>query len=285
MVIQVGQLDFRYPGAATQTLHGLDFSIAAGEIFGFLGPSGAGKSTTQNILTKLLGGYQGQVHVFDRPLANWGSDYYERIGVAFELPTHFRKLTARENLRAFGALYQHPTLNPQTVLDLVGLSDAGDLRVEQFSKGMMNRLSVARALLHQPELLFLDEPTSGLDPVNAQRIKALIAEQRAAGATIVLTTHNMAIADELCDRVAFMVDGRIALIDSPRALKLRYGQAQVRVEYRDGAQISSAHFPLAGLGHNPEFLELARCDSIQTMHSQEATLDDIFVQVAGKSLV
>ena len=284
MVIAVEQLSFRYPGSAEPTLHELGFEIATGEIFGFLGPSGAGKSTTQNILTKLLGGYQGSVRVFDRALASWGSEYYERIGVAFEMPTHFRKLTARENLQAFGALYQHPTLNPQIVLDQVGLGDSGDLRVEQFSKGMMNRLSVARALLHQPELLFLDEPTSGLDPVNSQRIKELIQVQRNAGATIVLTTHNMAIADELCDRVAFMIDGRIALIDSPRTLKLRYGQASVLVEYRTGTELSSAVFPLAGLGTNRNFLELANCDRIQTMHSQEAALDDIFVQVAGRNL-
>jgi fluoroquinolone transport system ATP-binding protein len=203
--------------------------------------------------------------------------------VAFELPTHFRKLTALENLAYFRALYRRSTLTPQAALELVGLEEAGAQRVEQFSKGMLNRLSVARALLHQPELLFLDEPTSGLDPVSARAIKQLIAAQRTAGATIVLTTHNMALAEELCDRVAFLVDGRIALIDTPRALKLRYGVPSVAVEYVSQSGITQAAFPLAGLGENADFLELLR-GGVQTIHSQEASLEQIFITVTGRRL-
>lgn len=283
-MLEVYDLSFTYAGAKAPALRGLRFSIADGEIFGFLGPSGAGKSTTQNILTGLLKGYQGRVTVLGRDLADWHADYYEQIGVAFELPTHFRKLTALENLAYFRALYRRPALTPQAALDLVGLGAAGHLPVAQFSKGMQNRLSVARALLHNPPLLFLDEPTSGLDPVNARTIKELIQARRAAGATVFLTTHTMALAEELCDRVAFIVDGAITLIDTPRALKLRYGAANVRVEYAASDTAAQETFPLAGLGDNAAFLRLLHSDTVQTIHTQEATLEDIFVRVTGRSL-
>jgi fluoroquinolone transport system ATP-binding protein len=282
-MITVDQVTFAYPKTAAPAVRGLSFQIERGEIFGLLGPSGAGKSTIQKILIGLLKGYQGRVAVLGRDLAAWRSDYYERIGVSFELPNHFLKLTAHENLAYFGALYSRMAHTPQELLELVGLGDDGRLPVGQFSKGMKNRLNVARALLHDPELLFLDEPTSGLDPTNARRIKEVIAAQRQAGKTIFLTTHNMAVAEELCDRVAFIVDGQIRLIDTPRALKLRHGEACVAVEYAAGAGTERARFPLAGLGDNPAFLDRLR-RGVQTIHSQEATLEEIFVRVTGRSV-
>lgn len=148
---------------------------------------------------------------------------------------------------------------------------------------MQNRLGIARALLHRPKLLFLDEPTSGLDPGNARRIVELIRAQRAAGATVFLTTHAMAVAEQLCDRVAFLVEGAIVLIDTPRALRLRFGQPAVAVEYACGGEVRRATFPLTGLADNAQFLETLRCD-VQTIHSQEASLDDIFVRVTGRRL-
>jgi fluoroquinolone transport system ATP-binding protein len=156
--------------------------------------------------------------------------------------------------------------------------------VSQYSKGMKNRLSVARALLHNPELLFLDEPTAGLDPLNTRRIKDLIRAQRAAGKTVFLTTHDMAIADELCDRVALIVDGRIQVIDPPRDLKIRYGQARVRVDYRIGPDVEQREFPLDGLGDNPGFLNLLRTREVQTIHSLEASLEDVFIRITGRRL-
>ncbi|MFN8442181.1 MAG: ABC transporter ATP-binding protein [Caldilineaceae bacterium] len=283
-MISVCGLCYQYPSAPLPAIHDLNFEIAKGEIFGFLGPSGAGKSTTQNILTKLLTVYQGEVTVFGKNLQRWGADYYEHIGVAFELPTHFRKLTALENLNYFRALYQRETIAAQTVLESVGLGDAAQQRVEHFSKGMQNRLSVARAMLHRPELLFLDEPTSGLDPVNARTIKELIRRMRDEGATVFLTTHNMSVAEELCDRVAFIINGEIRLIDSPRALKLRYGNATVRVEFGLNGARQQAIFPLPNLGHNQDFLHILGSNEIQTLHTQEASLEDIFVRVTGKNL-
>lgn len=285
-MITVNSLTFTYSGAAQPAVHTLTFDIPQGEIFGLLGPSGAGKSTTQKILTGLLREFQGQVTVFGRDLASWGSDYYERTGVSFELPNHYLKLTGLENLTYFASLYSGPTRSPQELLELVGLENDGDLLVSQYSKGMKNRLTVARSLIHDPELLFLDEPTSGLDPVNARRIKELVKAQQRAGKTIFLTTHDMTVADDLCDRVGFIIDGRISVIDAPRRLKLQYGQPKVRVEYLANGNDSPTRreFLLDNLGQNDEFLELLRSQPLQTIHSQEATLEEIFIEVTGRSL-
>lgn len=283
-MIDVESLQFTYRGTRRPALRGLSFSIQPGEIFGFLGPSGAGKSTTQKILTKLLTVYEGRVTLFGRDLAQWHADYYERIGVSFETPNHFLKLTARENLTYFGRLYRRRAAAPDDLLALVGLAGEGDVLVSQYSKGMKNRLTLARALLHDPELLFLDEPTAGLDPASARRIRELIAAQRAAGKTIFLTTHDMAVAEALCDRVAFLVDGRIALIDTPEALKLRHGRAQVDVAYQANGRPARQTFALQGLGHNQAFWQLLQSYPVQTMHTQEATLDEIFIQVTGQAL-
>jgi fluoroquinolone transport system ATP-binding protein len=167
----------------------------------------------------------------------------------------------------------------------VGLKDDANLRVGNYSKGMQMRLNFVRALLHQPELLFLDEPTTGLDPVNGRNVKDIIRAQKSAGRTVFLTTHDMYVADDLCDRVAFIVDGKIALIDSPRNLKLRYGKRNVRVEYHaDGGPLQQAEFPIDGLGDNADFAALLRREKIETIHTQEATLEDIFVETTGRRL-
>ena len=284
-MINVNNLTYAYPSSSHPAVRTLSFHVAPGEIFGFLGPSGAGKSTTQRILTGLLPEYSGQVTVFGRSLQAWGNDYYERIGVSFELPNHFLKLTAQENLRYFARLYQDVPRSPQDLLAQVGLAEDGDMPVGQFSKGMKNRLTVARALIHNPELLFLDEPTAGLDPVNARRIRALMREQQLAGKTIFLTTHDMAVADALCDRVAFIVAGEIQAIGAPEQLKLAHGRATVQVRYRQNGQGSaSREFPLAGLGENGRFLELLRRHPVETIHTQEATLEEVFVRVTGREL-
>ncbi len=268
-MITVENLCYTYTATAVPAVKNLNFSIEPGEIFGFLGPSGAGKSTTQKILIRLLTGYAGKATVLGKDLDRWGSDLYERIGVSFELPNHFLKLTAVENLTYFGSLYNRPTQAPQELLEQVGLGADGDMLVSQFSKGMKNRLTVARALLHDPELLFLDEPTAGLDPMNGRRIKDIIKAQQAAGKTVFLTTHDMTVAEALCDRVAFIVDGEIKLIDAPQRLKLKYGKPSVRVEYvaNGSSHISAQEFALTELGQ-PRFVNFVQQYPLQTIHSQ-----------------
>ena len=283
-MITVGGLTYTYTHANTPAVKSLEFDVERGEIFGFLGPNGAGKSTTQKILIRLLSGYRGSVRVLGKDLAQWPSDYYERVGVSFELPNHYLKLSAIENLTYFSSLYAGVTLPADRLLEWVDLKDAGSTLVSQFSKGMKSRLSIARSLLNDPELIFLDEPTTGLDPVSGRRIKELIKAQKAAGKTVFLTTHDMTIADELCDRIAFIVEGRIQLIDAPRNLKLEHGRHTVRVEYGRDGQTEQRDFPLDGLGENGEFAQLLRREPIQTIHSQEATLEDVFIQVTGRKL-
>ena len=283
-MISVNNLNFTYTGQSEPALKNINFNVEKGEVFGFLGPSGAGKSTTQKILIGLLKEYTGDIKVFGRDLKTWGHDYYERVGVSFELPNHYLKLTAIENLNYFQSLYSGGTNSPEAVLDMVGLVDEGQKHVSQFSKGMRNRLNVARSLLHRPELLFLDEPTAGLDPVNALRIKDVIKAQQAQGTTIFLTTHNMSVAEELCDRVAFIIDGEIKLIDTPRNLKLQYGKRSVQVEYGMNGYRDKREFALDGLGTNGDFINLLRDNPIQTIHTQETTLENIFIEVTGRSL-
>ena len=279
-------LTYTYPGTTQQTLHGLDFEIAEGEIFGFLGPSGAGKTTTQNIIIGLLKSYGGSVRVMDREVSAWDDDYYEHVGVSFELPNHYLKLTALENLNHFRSLYREKTLQPMEVLEQVGLSDDANKKVSDFSKGMKVRLNVARSLLHRPRVLFLDEPTNGLAPVNARRMKDLIAEVRDAGTTVFLTTHDMHVADELCDRVAFITAGNISLIDAPAQLKKNHGRRVIQVEYRgEDQEVARQEFPLDGLLDDADFIALMRSGRrIETIHSQETTLDNIFIMVTGQEL-
>jgi fluoroquinolone transport system ATP-binding protein len=283
-VIEVEKLAFTYAGAAAPAVLDLSFTVKPGEVFGFLGPSGAGKSTTQKILIGLLRGYRGSARLFGTEVSAWRSNLYDRIGVSFEFPTYYLKLTGLENLNCFCGLFARATREPGTLLAAVGLQDNADMRVAQYSKGMKTRLGVARALLHDPELLFMDEPTAGLDPVNARLIKQLIKAQRDAGKAILLTTHDMATVEDLCDRAAFIVDGRISLVERTRELKRAYGSPSVRVEYLADGQRSVTDFPLAGLGDNANFLELLRRYEVQTLHSQEATLEDVFIKVTGRDL-
>jgi fluoroquinolone transport system ATP-binding protein len=284
-VIRVRGLTFTYPKAHEPAIRGMDFSVGRGEIFGFLGPSGAGKSTTQKLLIGLLRGHGGQASVFGRDPLAWGPDYYQRIGVSFELPNHYQKLTGLENLRFFASLYDGRTLDPMQLLDAVGLADDAYTRVGKYSKGMQMRLTFVRSLINDPELLFLDEPTSGLDPVNARKVKNIILDLKARGRTVFLTTHDMATANELCDRVAFVVDGNIVALDTPAELKIARSQRLVRVEYRgEHGRLDTADFPMDGLADDPKFHEVLRGHHVETIHSKEASLDDVFVETTGRRL-
>ena len=281
-MITVENLSFTYPSATSPALRDLNFSLEDGEIFGFLGPSGAGKSTTQKILIRLLQGYEGRAEVLGREVRRWDKSLYEQVGVSFELPNQYARLTALESLRHFAAFYRGPTFDPHRALDWVGLSDAANQRTGALCKGMKVRLNLARACMHRPRLLFLDEPTSGLDPVNTRLVMALVRRLREDGTTVVVTTHNMSLADQLCDRVAFIVDGQIALIDAPNSLKRRHGAGQVRLKQ---AGSPARQFPLDGLGENQAFLDALRTGgTIESLQSEQTTLDDIFIEVTGKTL-
>jgi fluoroquinolone transport system ATP-binding protein len=287
-MISVEGLTYIYPGGSSPAVRELSFDVEKGEVFGFLGPSGAGKTTTQNILIGLIKGWQGHVQVLDRPLAEWGVDLYRSIGVSFEAPNHYLKLSARENLEYFRSLYDGNADKVEDVLSIVGLEEHIDKKVGEFSKGMKGRLNFARSLLHRPQLWFLDEPTVGLDPVNSVRIREIIKQRKELGVTTVVTTHDMTTAEVVCDRVAFIIDGRIAAIDSPATLRRHYGRREVEVRWEgtDGESTGNGEerFSFDGLADNPAFLDALRRDGLTTIHSLEATLEDVFVQVTGRSL-
>lgn len=283
-MIRVESLHFAYPGKTTDTLKGLSFHVDEGEIFGFLGPSGAGKSTTQKILIGILRKFRGQVSVANTNLREIQSGFYERIGVAFETPNLYSKFTALENLNFFKHFYSGETRDPMHLLASVGLEDAAETRVADFSKGMKVRLNFCRSLLNNPNLIFLDEPTSGLDPVNLRKIMSLVKAERAQGKTICITTHDMHVADSLCNRVAFIVDGDISLIDSPRKLKLQHGERLVEVEYQNDGGLQKGAFSLDGIGENTAFKSILESNYIETIHTREASLEDVFVKTTGRKL-
>lgn len=284
IAIAVNNLGFSYPKSDTKAVNGVSFDIKKGEIFGFLGPNGAGKTTTQKIIIGLLKNYTGNVELLNKDLKLWKTDLYNRIGVGFELPNHYQKLTALENLELFASFYRIKTTPPMDLLEMVELEKDADRRVATFSKGMRSKLNFARALINDPEVLFLDEPTTGLDPVSSRLIKDIILEKKKEGKAIFLTTHNMNDADILCDRVGFIIDGKLSLIESPKDLKIRHGRKIIKVEYLSNDALLSKEFELKNLAENTGFLNILRSGTVQTIHSAEATLDDIFIKETGRKL-
>jgi fluoroquinolone transport system ATP-binding protein len=282
-MIEVQNLAYQYPSNPQATIKGISFSIQKGEIFGFLGPSGSGKSTTQKILHKHLPRYEGKITIMDKNLDQWDKDFYHKIGVCFELPNHYLKLSALENLNFFSSFYNKNKIPFKALLEKVGLQNDLHKKVSEFSKGMKMRLNFIRSFMHDPDILFLDEPTAGLDPVNARTIKDIILELRDRGTTIFLTTHSMFDADELCDRVALITEGQLNAIDTPENLKIQYGQRKVQVQLEGQAEI--LEYELDHLGKNQAFLAVLAQNNIQTIHSKEATLEEVFIKITGKSLI
>ncbi|WP_430885396.1 ATP-binding cassette domain-containing protein [Fusibacter sp. JL216-2] len=283
-MILVKNLFHSYTNNEMYAVEDVNFSIQKGEIFGFLGPSGAGKSTTQNILTGLLDIQGGQASIDGEDVRKKSQKLFNIMGVSFEQPNVYRKLTALENLEFYADLFSVPTEDPKKLLKMVGLEDAMHKKAGAFSKGMLQRLVFCRSMLNKPKVWFLDEPTSGLDPTTASRIKDIINEKRRQGATIFLTTHNMYIADELCDRVAFINEGKIAAMDTPRDLKLKHGQKLLRVEYLEGNELIQSSLSMRKEEDKALLKKLIENGQIDTMHSQEASLEQIFIKLTGRGL-
>ena len=284
-MINVKNLYHSYNKDGKYQVKDVNFEVSKGEIFGFLGPSGAGKSTTQGVLTGLLQLQQGEVSVAGYDIRKTTNKRFNKIGLSFEQSNVYSKLTAKENLKFYASLFDTPTRNPEELLDLVGLRDKANVKAGEFSKGMKHRLTFARSMINSPELWFLDEPTTGLDPAIAANIKDIIRKQNDNGTTIFLTTHNMFIADELCDRVAFIIDGEIKLIDSPRNLKLEYGNQLVEVEYLKNGLVVKEDFSTVLESDKERLKSVIDNYQIETMHTKEATLEEIFIKVTGRELV
>lgn len=275
--------DLRFSYIKRPFIENMNFDVRTGEIFGFLGPSGAGKSTLQKILTGLLTNYQGSVKVNGIEVKNRKKSFYEDIGVDFEFPSLYEKLTARENLAFFASLYKK-SLDADELLKSVGLLQDADKRVSDYSKGMKSRLNFIKALIHDPKLLFLDEPTSGLDPSNARRMKDIILKQKAQGKTIVITTHNMYDATELCDRVVFIVDGSLRALDTPRNLIMAKGASIIRYTYLHDGSEKQGEVAINRTGEDDILHRLLKENRLLSIHSGEPTLNEIFVEITGRQL-
>jgi fluoroquinolone transport system ATP-binding protein len=209
---------------------------------------------------------------------------FNRIGVSFEIPNVYRKLTGLENLAFHASLYDVATVDPMAMLARVGLAETAHRRTAAYSKGMQQRLVFARSLLNRPDIWFVDEPTAGVDPTTTQQIKEIILEERQRGATIFLTTHNMHVADALCDRVAFINEGKLVTVDSPRDLKLKYGQKVIVVEHRSEGRLKREVLSPLAAQDRVELQRLLAGGQVETVHSQEATLEEVFIKLAGRSL-
>lgn len=262
----------------------VSFEVGSGEIFGFLGPSGAGKSTLQKILIGLLKNYKGSVKVFGKEVRGQKNDYYERIGIDFEFPSFYEKLTAEENLTFFASLYKNNPRDIDKLFEKIGLFRDKDKKVSSYSKGMKSRLNFIKSLVHNPELLFLDEPTSGLDPSNSRIMKDMILAEKKAGKSIIITTHNMQDAAELCDRVAFIVDGHIKALDTPHNLIMKKGAGVINYSYNENGTETKAECLINESGKDERLQKLISEGKLLTIHSTEPDLGDIFMEVTGRGL-
>ena len=238
----------------------------------------------QKVLTGLCTNYEGTARILGVDSNKHGKDFYEKIGVDFEFPSLFEKLTARENLDYFASLYSGETRDVDELLKEVGLYEHADKKVSDFSKGMKSRLNFIKSLVHNPEILFLDEPTSGLDPNNAKIMKDMIMKEREKGKTIIITTHNMQDATELCDRVVFIVDGQMKALDTPHNFIMKRGAAKVTYSYMENCKEQSSTSVLSELSDDMLLKELIAENRIIAIHSAEPTLSDIFMELTGAQL-
>ena len=283
-MIKVDNIYHSYSNDDVYAVNDVSFSIDKGEIFGFLGPSGAGKSTTIGVISGLLELQRGEINIAgNKRAAQPDKEFFNRIGVGFERPNVYKKLTGLDNLRFHASLYDRETEDPENILEMVGLADEAKNKTGTYSKGMMQRIGFARSMINNPDIWFLDEPTMGLDPTTANSIKGIIRKKQAEETTIFLTTHNMFVADELCERVAFIVDGKIAALDTPKNLKLKYGQPSVTIEYAEAGELKSETFDMAA-GAKAELQKFIGDYDVKTIHSGEPTLEEIFIKVTGRGL-
>lgn len=280
-MIEVKNLYFSY--IDEPFIENINFTVNRGEIFGFLGPSGAGKSTLQKILTGLIQNYTGTAIVNNTQCNKTNDNFYENIGVDFEFPSLYEKLTARQNLKFFGSLYKNNHYDTDKLLSMVGLLNDADKKISEYSKGMKSRLNFIKALQHNPDILFLDEPTSGLDPTNSKIMKDIIVSEKQKGKTIILTTHNMTDATELCDRVAFIVDGKVKAIDTPHNLIMSRGATKLRYTYIENGE-KSGECLLSETSKDIKLNSLINENRLTSIHSCEPNLNDIFIEITGRTL-
>jgi len=262
----------------------ISFYIEKGEILGFLGPNGAGKTTTIKMLIGLLALQEGTINILGMDILKDIKKIKSQIGVCFEEKNLYEEMSAIENLKFFASLFGVEKIDPTALLERVGLEKHEKKKVADYSKGMKQRLMIARTLVNSPKVMILDEPTDGLDPASSKAIRKIILEEKERGATIFLTTHDMMEADKLSDRVAFINEGKIVSLDTPENLKHQYGKRMLKIRYKEKDNLREEELPLEGAEIKKRTQEIFSQDRIIDMHTEEATLEDIFIQLTGKKL-
>jgi len=263
----------------------ISFNVAEGEILGFLGPNGAGKTTAIKMLTGQLRPKAGNATLLGMDVAKNVEKVQGDMGVCFEDTNLYEQMSAIENLRLFARLFGIGRFDADALLRRVGLGGREKDRVETYSKGMKQRLMVARSMVNRPRVLFLDEPTAGLDPTSAESIRNIILEERQRGATIFLTTHDMMEADKLSDRVAFMDQGKIVALDTPHNLKQQYGKRALKAKISTESGELEDREVVLDTPETPNAIQrLFAEENVITVHSEEATLEDIFIEITGRGL-
>ncbi len=280
--IEVNDISYAY--GELEAVKGISFEVKTGEILGFLGPNGAGKSTTIKMLTGQIKPRSGKVRILGTLVTQDSAVVQARIGVCFEEKNLYLDMSARENLRFFASLFGIRKPDVDGLLRRVGLADRGKDRVGSFSKGMQQKLMIARTLVNRPDVLFLDEPTEGLDPVSSQAIRRIIAEEAKRGVAVLLTTHDMWEADELSDRVAFINEGKLHALDTPENLKLQYGKRAVKVRLRKDGEVHEEVVELKDANAGEKLKAAVGAEGLMTIHTEEATLENIFIQMTGREL-
>lgn len=276
--------EIKFSYGDVRAVDGVSFEVAPGEIFGFLGPNGAGKSTTIKMLTGQLKPQEGFIRILGMDMPKQAAEIQARIGVCFEEKNLYTDMSARENLSFFAELFGIKGFDPDLLLERVNLADRARDRVSGFSKGMRQRLMVARSLVNAPDVLFLDEPTDGLDPVSSQSVHRIIRDEAERRVAVVLTTHDMVEADKLSDRVAFINGGRLLVIDTPENIKMAHGQRAVKVRTRHDGEVRETVIPFGEAGAGDRLRDAVADPGLLTVHTEEATLEDIFVEFAGRGL-
>ncbi len=265
----------------------MSFSVPRGEIFGLLGPNGAGKTTTIRMLTGQIDPTAGHARVAGCDVVKERAMLKQRIGVVFEDQNLYERLSARYNLAFSCWLYGLPKRRVDEVLELVHLRDRAKEPIRTFSNGMKQRVMIARALLHKPPVLFLDEPARGLDPIAAREVRQTIDRLRQEGMTILLTTHLMEEADQLCQRVGFIINGRLVANDTPRNLKLSHGQRALVVtldsvgDVTHNGTLQEVTLNMDDPYDQSRLAQWMAQEKVRAVHSREATLEDVFIEVAG----
>jgi ABC-2 type transport system ATP-binding protein len=281
--ILVENLAYRY--GQLNAVDNISFSVDRGEILGFLGPNGAGKTTTVKMLTGQLKPQKGRALLLGYDIAKETAKIRARIGVCFEQTNLYEQMSALDNLNLFAELFSVNSFDGYALLKRVGLSGREKDKISGYSKGMKQRLMVARSIVNSPSIIFMDEPTAGLDPVSSEAIGNIILEEKARGATIFLTTHDMWEADKLCQRVAFMNHGKIAALDSPRNLKQLYGKRRLVAELAKSNGVLEKQEIEMDTENTGKMVEtLFNQEKVLTLHSEEATLEDIFIKITGQRL-